>query len=187
MSEPFFGEIRLLPYTFAPQGWAWCNGQQMSISQNPALYSILQTYYGGDARQVFNLPNLKGRAPMHWGNGPGLTPRALGKTSGDATVTLTAQQVANHTHTAQASTATGSQTTPTSSSYPALMNVPATGTTKLIGILGYGAPDTNTTPLAPTALATAGNASGVASHENRQPCLALNFCIAIDGLYPSRN
>ena len=99
MSEAYVGEIRIFAGTFAPTGWALCNGQILAISQNTALFSLLGTTYGGNGTTTFALPNLQGRAPMHWGTGPGLTPRSLGEVGGAATVTLLSTQMPAHTHT----------------------------------------------------------------------------------------
>jgi microcystin-dependent protein len=184
MAEPFIGEVRIFPYGFPPYQWAWCNGQSITIQQNQALFSIVANRYGGDGRTVFALPDLRGRAPMHWGSGPGLTPRQLAQTSGSATVTLNQSQLPNHDHTAQASMQSdGKQSVPTTSSYPALM-IKRTGTASQAAIYGYRAPDANATLMAVQALSVAGQTLG---HENRQPCLGLYFCIALDGMYPMRN
>ena len=98
MSEPFIAEIRIFPFTFAPRGWAFCNGQVLPIAQNTALFSLIGTTYGGDGRTTLGLPNLMARAPMHPGRGPGLTQRRLGETGGTSTVTLTEAQVPAHSH-----------------------------------------------------------------------------------------
>ena len=103
-SEPFIGEIRYFGYTFCPRGWANADGQLMAISSNSALFSLLGTTYGGDGRTTFGLPDLRGRSPLHVGNGPGLTPRSLGEKSGEETVTLTTTQIPSHSHTLMAST-----------------------------------------------------------------------------------
>ncbi|NES22538.1 MAG: phage tail protein, partial [Symploca sp. SIO3E6] len=112
MSDPFIGEIRMFAGNFNPVGWAICNGAQMSISQNEALFSLLGTTYGGDGRTTFNLPDFRGRVPIHTGEGPGLTNRPIGSQGGEEKVTLTVNNLAKHTHAWQASTATVSQSTP---------------------------------------------------------------------------
>src|SRR6266496_5051174 len=104
MADPFLGEIRIFAGNFAPRGWAVCNGQLLAISQNTALFSLLGTTYGGDGRTTFGLPNLQGRAPMHQGQGPGLTPRTLGEQAGSQTVTLIANEMVSHNHAMVAST-----------------------------------------------------------------------------------
>ena len=107
MSEPFLGEIRIFGGTFAPNGWALCNGQLLSIAQNSALFAILGTTYGGDGVTTFALPNLQGRLPMHWGQGQGLSPRVVGEIAGTETVTLLNSQLPVHNHTAMASSNAG--------------------------------------------------------------------------------
>src|SRR6266540_4826913 len=108
MSDPYLGEIRIFAGNFAPRGWAFCLGQLLSISQNTALFSLLGTNFGGDGRTTFGLPNLQGRAPMHWGDGPGLTPRSIGETAGSDTSTLITLQMPAHTHSLVASTSPAS-------------------------------------------------------------------------------
>src|SRR4051812_47092398 len=112
MSEAYIGEIRIFSGNYAPKSWALCNGQLLPIAQNTALFSVLGTRYGGDGKTNFALPNLQGAAPMHWGNGAGLTPRAIGSKGGSATVTLTAAQIPAHTHGPIASTNTPDAITP---------------------------------------------------------------------------
>src|SRR6185503_14662217 len=112
MSEPFIGEIIMFAGNFAPRGWAFCEGQLLSIAQNSALFSILGTTYGGDGQTTFALPDLRGRAPMQWGQGPGLTPRFLGESSGAENVTLISTQMPAHTHALNASGAQGDAPTP---------------------------------------------------------------------------
>lgn len=187
MAEPFIGEVSILPYTFAPVNFAYCSGQMYPISQNPALYSILGTTYGGDGHINFGIPNLKMRAPMHTGgnsgSGPGLTYHRLGEMSGSITVALDKSQLPQHGHTARAATVTDDlNSVPTNSSYTAMMIKRSdTGNTP---IFGYRTPDANTTEMASQALANAGQSMG---HDNRQPSLGLYFFIALEGLYPSRN
>jgi microcystin-dependent protein len=172
MSNPFVGEIRMFAGNFAPRGYAFCNGQLLPISQNTALFSLLGTFYGGNGVTNFALPNLQDRFPMHWGQGPGLTSRSLGETSGAATITLLESQIPAHTHVPQASTSAATSNTPTAASVLATPTAPA-----------YG-PAQDLLPLANEALSPAG---GGQPHENRQPFLALSFVIALQGIYPSRN
>lgn len=113
MSDPFVGEIRMFAGNFAPRQWAFCNGQLMAISQNDALFSLLGTIYGGDGRSSFGIPDMRGRIPMHWGTGPGLTPRPIGQKMGVESVALTANQIPSHSHTMQASTDSVSSVNPT--------------------------------------------------------------------------
>ncbi len=171
MSEPFIAEIRILALNFAPRGWAFCDGQLLPIAQNTALFSLIGTTYGGDGRTTTALPNLQGRAPMHPGRGPGLTARRLGEKTGVETVTLSEAQIPSHTHTLRAHT-TGN-------------NSPDPGGNVLGDRPKY---QTNTTAnlvdLASEAVATTG---GGQAHSNVQPFLTLNFCIALQGLYPSRS
>jgi microcystin-dependent protein len=167
MSDPFLGEIRLFGGNFAPQGWAFCNGQTLSISQNTALFSLLGTTYGGNGTTTFALPDLRGRVPMHWGDGPGLTPRSLGEQDGVESVQLTQQELPSHTHTLSGSTGAVNTTRPTNA-------VPAKG-----GSYTTASPNTQ---MAPPGL-TGGNQP----HDNLQPSLAVSFIIALQGIFPSRN
>jgi microcystin-dependent protein len=174
MSEPFIGEIRMFAGNFAPRGWAFCNGQILSIAQNTALFSLLGTTYGGDGRTTFALPNLQGRAPMHQGQGPGLTNRVLGETAGEENVTLLTTQMPVHTHQPQADASGGGQTSPASATWGAGgRGRPA----------AYSATSPNAT-LSPQALAVAG---GSQPHNNRSSYLGVSFIIATQGIYPSRN
>ena len=177
MSEPFIAEIRIFAGNFAPRGWAFCDGQLLPIAQNTALFSLIGTTYGGDGRTTTALPNLQGRAPMHPGRGPGLTSRRLGQRGGVEVVTLTEAQMPVHQHSVTASGRPADEndaqglffgTTPGNNLYvPASSNQPPTPTS-----------------LADQALASAG---GSQSHNNLQPFLAINFIIALVGLYPSRS
>jgi microcystin-dependent protein len=173
MADPFVGEIRIFCGNFAPTGWAFCNGQFLPIAQNTALFSLLGTTYGGDGKSNFALPNLQGRFPMHPGGGPGLSNRALGEASGQETVTILASQMPSHTHQPQASAAAANLFSPV-----------AAGQAMLAPTLQavYGA-FTDPAPLDASAIAPAG---GSQPHENRQPYLALNFIIALQGTFPPR-
>lgn len=176
MSEPFTAEIRIFAGNFAPRGWAFCNGQLLPISQNTALFSLIGTTYGGDGRSTTALPNLKGRAPMHPGRGPGLTSRRLGQRGGTEHVTLTEAQMPNHTHTMRAENSPfGSVQAPTSTRS---LNVSA----------GTNAYQSNTSSnLVAMADQALPNTGGSQSHNNLQPFLAMNFIIALVGTYPSRS
>lgn len=172
MADPFVAEIRIFPFNFAPKGWAWCDGQLMPLSQNTALFSLLGTTYGGDGKSNFALPDLQGRAPMHPGQGPGLSLHDLGETGGSETVTLLESEIPAHSHSLRASQADAIEISPIGQLF-------ATGTG---GVLAYAAPN----PLAqlnPTALAPAG---GDQPHNNMQPYLTFYFCIALQGVYPPR-
>jgi len=177
MSEPFIAEIRIFAGNFAPRGWAFCDGQLLPISQNTALFSLIGTTYGGDGRTTTGLPNMKGRAPMHPGNGPGLTNRRLGERSGVETTTLTESQMPQHAHSLQAGNAPATSYVPDSSS----------SITRSVGGFGYNdEPGQPLSPLHETALSESGAVS-VSPHENMQPYLTLTFIIALTGLYPSRS
>lgn len=172
MSEPFIAEIRIFAGTFAPRGWAFCNGQLLPIAQNTALFSLIGTTYGGDGRTTTALPNLEGRAPMHPGRGPGLTTRRLGELGGTETVTLTEAQMPNHNHTVWATDEAAEETAPSN--------------TTAFGRARGGAPYASGTPSAVMAPQMLSEAGGSQPHNNMQPYLAINFIIALVGLYPSR-
>lgn len=173
MSEPFVGEIRMFAGNFAPRGWAFCDGQLLAVSQNDALFSLLGTIYGGDGRTTFGLPDLRGRIPIHAGQGPGLSSRRLGAKGGAEKVTLTANQLPSHTHTFNAVRTPGTETAP-----------PASGT--LAQSVGY---DLYVPFGAPTNMAssTVSSIGGSSSHINEMPFLCINFIIALVGIYPSRH
>lgn len=165
MSEPFIAEIRIFAGNFAPRSWAFCDGQLLPIAQNTALFSLIGTTYGGDGRTSMALPNMQGRSPMHPGNGPGLTPRRLGERVGTETVILNEAEIPSHTHTIFG-TETGDERTPVNNYMEDLFY--------------------DSTPNANSG-ATVSNVGGTQPHNNMQPYLALNFIIALDGLFPSRS
>jgi microcystin-dependent protein len=169
MSEPFLAEIRIVGFTFAPRGWALCDGQILPIAQNQSLYSLLGTTYGGDGRTSFALPDLRGRVPIHTGASNGAN-HPLGSKGGEETHTLTAAEMTQHTHTIQASADASASQDPTN-------NVLARS-----GQIYGGASN-----LVDMVSGTLANAGGGQAHENTQPYLALNFCIALQGVWPSRN
>lgn len=179
MTAPFIGEIRIFGFNFAPVGWARCDGSFVSISQNTALFSILGTTYGGNGQTTFALPNLLGRVPVGAGSGPGLPAVALGESLGTNSVTLTANQIPQHNHTLNA----GILSAPN----PA-QNVATPSATAFLGLSGpnntYSDAATANTTMHPGALSTVG---GGQAHENRQPFVATNICIAVFGIFPSRN
>jgi microcystin-dependent protein len=179
MSDPFVAEVRILACNFAPTGWATCNGQLLPISQNTALFSLLGTTYGGDGKSTFALPNLQGSAPMQPGQGQGLSLRDLGQIGGSDNVTLLTTEIPLHTHTAQVSNATATLAAP-AGSVPGRINF-TTGTQSGSGV-AYSA-NAPTVQMAPQALAAAG---GSLPHSNLQPYLTLNFCIAMQGVFPAR-
>lgn len=181
MGDNFVAEIRIFPFNFAPKGWATCDGQLMSISQNTALFSLLGTTYGGDGESTFGLPNLQGSVPMHTGggSGPGLSVHILGESSGEQNVTLLTTEMPNHNHTSYAAGAGGARggtTTPANN----FLGNGVVGTDKI-----YAAPDVNNPVLmSPQGLSTAGSSF---PHNNMQPYLCLNFCIAMQGVFPPRS
>jgi microcystin-dependent protein len=177
MSDVFLAEIRIFPFNFAPKGWAMCDGQILAISQNTALFSLLGTTYGGNGQTNFALPNLQGRAPMFWGNGPGLTPHNIGETGGEPAVTLLATQMPVHSHASNADITTGTNKSPANN----LPAIPAVNPRLLHQMYTTAAP--NASMLAGNVLS---NGSGL-PHNNLQPYLVLNFCIALQGIFPARS
>lgn len=173
MSDPFVAEIRIFPFNFAPKGWAFCDGQIMPISQNTALFSLLGTTYGGDGKTTFALPNLQGSAPVHQGQGPGLSNYFEGQTGGAETITLLQSELPAHAH--QVIGASGSG--PTS---------PAGNTW---GSLPGRTPPPEYADGSPNVLMgnTLSPAGGGLPHNNMQPYLTLNFCIALQGIFPPRS
>jgi microcystin-dependent protein len=174
MSDPFIAEIRIFPFNFAPRGWALCDGQVMSISQNTALFSLLGTTYGGDGKTTFALPDLQGRAAMHSGQGPGLSSHDLGEAGGSETVSLLQSEMPAHPHNLQAQAAPADVAIPTGA-------VPA----RVIGTTPYLPPAGG--PLVSMAPVALGGAGGDQPHNNMQPYLTVNFCIALQGIFPPRS
>jgi microcystin-dependent protein len=166
MAEPFLSEIRIMSFNFAPKGWALCNGQLLPINQNQGLFSLLGTTYGGDGRVNFGLPNLQGRTPIHDGNG-----HTLGEVGGEQAHTLSIAEVPTHTHTATGTNTNGTAIIPTGN------------------LLAGTSPQLYTTPqnLSTLNSATIANVGGSQAHQNMQPFLALTFCIALQGIFPSVN
>ena len=173
MADPFVAEIRIFPFNFAPKGWAFCDGQILPLSQNTALFSLLGTTYGGDGKSNFALPNMQGNAPMHPGQGPGLSLHDLGETGGSQTVTLLDSEMPSHPHSLNASGQPGEDPTPS----------PSEALARSTGANLYLTNAANLVQLAPQAVAPAG---GDQPHNNMQPYLTLNFCIALQGVYPPR-
>ncbi len=172
MAEPFLAEIRIVGFTFAPRGWAYCDGQILPINQNQSLYSLLGTTYGGDGRTSFALPDLRSRTPIHRGDG-----YQLGRKGGAETITLTAAQIGAHTHEMRASTNVANQMAP---------------------LEGYALAEAGTPSsldpiyVAPSALknlagSTTTQTGGGQAHNNMQPYITVGYCIALQGLFPSRN
>lgn len=171
MAEPFIGEIRMFAGNFAPNGWAFCEGQLQAIAQNTALFSLLGTTYGGDGQTTFALPDLRGRVPMHMGQGPGLSNRVLGELSGTETVTLTSNQLPAHTHTLQASSSGAETSAPSGGVLAMPENAVYTGQT----------PNTALNSAALT------NVGGSQPHDNFMPYLCVNFIISLYGIFPSQS
>ena len=169
MAEPFLSEIRVVSFNFPPKGWALCNGQTLPINQNQALFSILGTTYGGNGITNFALPNMQGRAPMHTSNS-----HLLGQSAGEEQHTLAASEMPVHQHVLRASGKTAASSSPNAG----VLAAPGRGATPAF------AAATNLVPLNPAAIGTTG---GSQPHENRPPYLALNFVIALQGIFPSRN
>jgi microcystin-dependent protein len=172
MSEPFVGEIRMFGFGFAPQGWAPCNGQLMPIAENPALFDLLGTTYGGDGQATFALPDLRSRVPAGQGQGPGLSAYAEGQAGGAETVTLAAAQMPGHTHPVKASSNAADSDRPEGRALA-----------RSAGHIYTAQPDTSTVMNADML----GDTGGSQPHDNIQPYLAVNFCIALVGIFPSRS
>ncbi|HET7301500.1 MAG TPA: tail fiber protein [Oleiagrimonas sp.] len=175
MSDPFIGEIRLLPYSFAPLGWADCDGRQLSISENNALFALLGTAYGGNGQTTFGLPDLRGRVPLHQGTGPGLAPRNLGELGGSENVTLITSQMPAHSHAFSATSINANAAVPAPTNQFGDTGNDSFYTSDTQGATG--------TPTAPSMLLESG---GSQPHENQMPTLTVRFCIATVGIFPSR-
>lgn len=172
--EPFIGEIRMMGFNFAPRGWAFCAGQILPIQQNTALFSLLGTTYGGNGQTTFALPDLRGISPNGYDQGAGLTPYALGETGGSATVTLQSSELPAHTHALAGVAAVGNKNDPAAAGRLAQSSIRS----EL-----YGA-SANTTMAANAILPSGGSGQ---AHNNMPPYLAVNFCIALEGVFPARN
>jgi|CXWL01.1.fsa_nt_gi microcystin-dependent protein len=173
MADPFVAEIRIFPFNFAPTGWAFCHGQLMPVSQNTALFSLLGTTYGGDGKSTFALPDLQGRVPMHPGQGPGLSLHDLGEANGAEFVTLLESEIPAHAHTLRASSDDGDLKAPTANRSLA----------RSIGGFAYAAGNSPPVQMAGNTHAPTG---GDLPHNNMQPHLTFNFCIALQGVFPAR-
>ncbi|MBZ5555372.1 MAG: tail fiber protein [Acidobacteriia bacterium] len=175
MANPFVAEIRIFAGNFAPTGWAFCNGQLMPISQNTALFSLIGTFYGGDGRSTFALPNLQGATPLHAGQGPGLSMRFLGESGGQEAVTLIESELPPHSHTVKCDGSAGGVNSPSNNTW---------GT-----VVGRGRPpayaptSVNNVQMSPLATSLAGSSF---PHNNMPPYLALTFIIALQGVFPPR-
>jgi len=168
MAEPFIGQLMLVPYNFAPRGWALCNGQILPIAQSTALFSLLGTTYGGNGQTTFGLPDLRGRVPISSGQGPGLANYDLGQVGGSESVTLTTNQMPAHNHTIACNSGDPNDSSPANR-------------------FASGGGSYNSGANAAMAQGAASTVGGSQPHENRQPYLTLNWIIALEGIYPSRS
>jgi len=169
MAEPFLSEIRIMSFSFAPKGWALCNGQLLPINQNQALFSLLGTTFGGDGRVNFALPDVRGRTPIHVGSG-----HTLGERGGEQAHTLSISEIPTHTHTVNATTIPATTNTPG----PTVLTAQSTSANL------YASAAQNLVPMSPQMVA---NVGGSQAHLNMEPFLTLNFCIALQGIFPSPN
>jgi microcystin-dependent protein len=177
MSDQYVGEIRIVGFTFAPKGWATCDGQLLPINQNTALFSLLGTNFGGDGQTTFALPNFQNSAPLFWGNSAGLTPRNIGESGGEQYVTLTQAQIPQHNHPITGNTAAGTQDSPAAANWarPHLGKTP---------VNAYTANTGSNVTMNGGALASVGNSQ---PHNNLSPYLTLLFVIALQGIFPPRS
>jgi microcystin-dependent protein len=171
--DPFVAEIRIFPFNFAPKGWAFCNGQLLPLSQNTALFSLLGTTYGGDGKSNFALPNLQGSIPLNRDQGPGLSNYEQGQTGGTETVTLGLAEIPAHTHSVKAESVD-----------PGDVSIPSGSAALAASDGGALYQDSANTQLAPQAIALTG---GDQPHNNLMPYLVLNYCIALQGVFPPRS
>ena len=178
MATPFLGMICLFGINFSPRGWYACNGQLLAISQNDALFALLGTTFGGDGQNTFAVPDLRGRVPIHQGQGPGLSNYVIGQMAGSETVTLNSSQLPAHNHTAMANNTSATGAVPVAGNSIAS---PKDVNNDNAYMYSTAAPDTT---IIPSSVSIAG---GNQPHENMQPFLALNYCIAAEGIFPSRN
>lgn len=170
--DPFVGEVRAFGFNFAPTGWAMCNGQLLAISQNTALFSLLGTFYGGDGKSTFSLPNLRASVPIGQGQGTGLNDYVIGESGGEEAVTLLISEIPGHNHTVFADTT----------------NTPDTGSAaKASLVIGPNIYSDATNALVPMNVTATAPAGGSQPHNNMMPFLALNFCIALQGIFPARS
>jgi microcystin-dependent protein len=172
MADPFVGEIRTFGFNFPPKGWAQCNGQLIPISQNTALFALLGTYYGGDGKSTFALPNLQGSSPMDQGQGQGLSERYIGEVGGEGQLTLLQSEMPAHSHLVSGSGRPANENDPNNSYWGA-------------AVANMYNPTAN--PPQQMAFQTLGSAGGGLPHNNMQPYLVLNFCIALQGIFPPRS
>lgn len=174
MSQPYIGEIRLLGFSFEPVGWAACDGRLLPISEYDTLFNLIGTTYGGDGESTFALPDMRGRVPVHQGQGPGLSSYVIGQTGGVEAVTLTTSQIPSHTHSVQATTAAATSLSPAG-----MMPASVSGDTFYVTTTTGN----NAAVMAPQMLAASG---GNQPHDNTMPTLVLQYCISLFGIYPSQ-
>lgn len=183
--DAFLGEVRILGFNFAPQGWALCNGATLPVQQNGALFSVIGTYFGGNGQSTFCLPNFQGSTPVGVGSGPSLTPRVLGEAVGSRAVTLNAAEAPSHTHTLQVfeerSITTTVDTPSATVAVSRLVQNAGGSVTNINTFLSAGSPNALMNPASISVL------GGNQPHDNTQPWLAMNFCICMSGEYPSRS
>ena len=172
MAQPYIGEIKMFGGNFAIQGYAFCNGQLVAISQNDALFSLIGTTYGGDGQNTFGLPDLRGRIPVHQGTGPGLSTRTLGQTGGSETVTLTTPQIASHNHSFVATSSNGTTGSPQGN---------------IVAAPSIGIPYNTSPPENQLGNQSINNTGGSQSHNNVMPFQCVTYIIALYGIYPSPN
>jgi microcystin-dependent protein len=176
MSDPYIGEIRIFGFDYAPIGWVFCDGQLLPAAQYQALLAVVGTTYGGDGRNTVGVPNLMGRVPINFGQGTNLSPYELAAAGGNATVALSLSQIANHNHNMVATNSSGTTNNPTGL-YPGIHNEPVKGNV-------YRSNPTLDAQFAPQAVGSTGAGQG---HENRQPYLPVNFCLAVEGIFPVKS
>lgn len=174
MTEPFIGQIQIFGFNFAPRGWAFCNGATLAIQQNTALFALLGTQYGGNGTTTFQLPNFVNRTGCNQGQGPGLTPHQIGENFGSNSVTLTTQEMPAHTHAMQIYNQNDVSKRQSAPANGVALGSPAAS--------AFTSAPTANSPFPPTMIGPTG---GSQPHENRQPYLAMNFCIALQGIFPS--
>lgn len=175
MSTPYLGEIRMFGFNRTPQGWQACDGSLLSISENDALFFLIGTTYGGDGQTTFAVPDLRGRLPIHQGQGPGLSSYIIGEMAGTETVTLTSNQIPAHTHSVMATSAAATTGTPGSSVMPGAVSGDTMYATDITGLTGI--------PTAPQSISPSG---GSQPHENCMPTLTVQYCIATQGIFPQQ-
>jgi len=180
MAEPFLGQITLVGFTFAPRGWAFCSGQLLPIAQNTALFSLLGTTYGGNGQTTFALPDLRGRVAVGMGTGPGLPNISLGEVAGETAHTLIITEMPSHNHAVRASTNTANSANPNGNSL-AVGQVTVQGTAETVSMYVNAAPNVSLN------LQSELPAGGSQPHNNMQPYLGMNYIIALEGIFPSRN